>query len=234
MLPLAPLLALLLGLGCGQAGQGASPRPLPPVELKGTWHRVRDGETLGALARRYRIPLEDIEEINGVGRGEPLEPGHELFIPGASPRGGQGAQKGGQGAQKASRGAQAGGFLWPLPGGKITSGFGKRGSRTHEGIDIAAPEGTAVLAAGDGVVAYSGAGIRGYGNLILIHHPGHLVTVYAHNRKNLVRERTRVRRGQVIAEVGHTGRATGPHLHFEIRKGDLPLDPTKYVKPPGP
>ena len=111
------------------------------------------------------------------------------------------------------------------------SGFTRSGSPPHEGVDIAAPEGTAVLAAADGKVIYSGSGVKGYGNLILVRHLRGLVTVYAHNRINLVRERALVRKGQVIAEVGHTGRATGDHLHFELREGDKPIDPRLHLPP---
>jgi murein DD-endopeptidase MepM/ murein hydrolase activator NlpD len=123
-------------------------------------------------------------------------------------------------------------LIWPVPGGKLTSGFGVRGARKHEGIDIAAAEGTAVLAAAGGRVIYSGAGVKGYGNLILVRHTGGIVTVYAHNRRNMVKEGDRVQQGQVIAEVGHTGRASGDHLHFEVRRGDTPVDPSRLVSVP--
>ena len=122
------------------------------------------------------------------------------------------------------------GHLWPVRGGQVTSRFGRRGKTVHEGIDIAAPEGTAVLAVTDGMVMYAGSGVRGYGNLILVRHSGKLVTVYAHNRRNLVHEGDRVSRGQVIAEVGHSGRATGNHLHFELRQEDTPVDPLPHLK----
>ena len=75
----------------------------------------------------------------------------------------------------------------------------------------------------------TGAGIRGYGNLVIVRHRRDLVTVYAHNRKNLVRRGDRVTRGQTIAEVGHTGRTSGSHLHFEVRRGEVPLDPLKHL-----
>ncbi|MCA9670906.1 MAG: M23 family metallopeptidase, partial [Myxococcales bacterium] len=126
----------------------------------------------------------------------------------------------------------SGGMLWPVAGGTLSSRFGPRGGRPHEGIDIAAPAGSAVRAAAAGVVIYAGAGIRGYGNLVIVRHR-RLVTVYAHNRKNLVRRGTRVARGDVVAEVGSSGRATGNHLHFEVRVGETPRDPLRYVQPAG-
>lgn len=100
----------------------------------------------------------------------------------------------------------------------------------HEGVDIAASAGTAVSAAAKGVVIYAGTGIRGYGKLILLQHAGRWVTVYAHNQRILVREGQRVRREEIIAEVGQTGRATGPHLHFELRRGERPVDPLPQLQ----
>ncbi len=87
-----------------------------------------------------------------------------------------------------------------------------------------------MFAADDGRVVYSDSRIRGYGNMIVIKHAGNLSTVYAHNKVNLVKEGDFVRRGQKIAEVGKTGNATGPHLHFEVRNGQEAVDPLKYVE----
>ena len=109
------------------------------------------------------------------------------------------------------------------------SPFGARGARAHEGIDLPAPTGTPVLAAADGEVVYAGDGIRGYGNLVVLQHPGDLLTVYAHNSALFVAQGQRVRAGDRIAAVGQTGRATGPHLHFEVRQGQVPRDPMTYL-----
>ena len=119
------------------------------------------------------------------------------------------------------------GLLWPVEG-QITSKFGPRGNSSHDGLDIAAPSGTPILAAASGEVIHSGA-LRGYGNLVILRHRDGLVTVYAHNQKNLVREGEFVRRGQAIARVGQTGRASGPHLHFEVRKDNLARNPLRYL-----
>ncbi len=121
-------------------------------------------------------------------------------------------------------------FSWPA-GGQITSRFGRRGHSHHDGIDIAAPEGVAVRAAAAGVVVFSGV-LRGYGNVIILEHPYGLTTVYAHNQRNLVRVGARVRRGALIARLGRTGRATGPNLHFEVRRGKLARDPLLYLPRP--
>ena len=120
------------------------------------------------------------------------------------------------------------GFSWPLPNGAITSYFGKRRRDYHDGIDIRSPRGTPVHAAKNGVVIYSAKRIRGYGNMVVIKH-GTMATVYAHNTKNLVRKGDLVKQGEIVAFVGATGKATGPHLHFEIRQGQIPVDPLYYL-----
>jgi murein DD-endopeptidase MepM/ murein hydrolase activator NlpD len=118
-------------------------------------------------------------------------------------------------------------FNWPVEG-TVTSGFGPRNGSFHEGVDIAAPAGTPVVAAADGQVIFSDE-LRGYGRVVIIRHNAHYVTVYAHNRVNWVKEGQFVRRGQRIAEVGQTGRTTGPSLHFEVRKNNLAQDPLRYL-----
>lgn len=120
----------------------------------------------------------------------------------------------------------SGQFIWPVPSSKrISSDFGHRWGRKHEGIDIAARKGTHFLAAADGVVVYSGRELGGYGNLTVIAHEDGLFTVYAHADKNLTRKGQKVYQGQVIGHVGSTGRSTGNHLHFEIRHNSKALNP---------
>ncbi len=120
-------------------------------------------------------------------------------------------------------------FRWPVRG-RIISTFGQKPNGTrNEGINIAVPEGTDVRAAADGVVAYAGNELKGYGNLVLIRHAGGWVTAYAHNKTLFVKRGERVRRGQVIAKAGRTGSVKTPQLHFEIRKGATAVDPLKYL-----
>lgn len=118
-------------------------------------------------------------------------------------------------------------FRWPVEG-QITSSFGPRRESFHDGIDIAVPRGTPVCAVADGEVIFSNI-LHGYGNIVIVRHRHGYVTVYAHNQRNLVREGEIVRRGQVLAEVGQSGRATGPHLHFEVRKDNLARNPLRYL-----
>ena len=120
-------------------------------------------------------------------------------------------------------------FIWPVPAAKrISSFYGRRGSRHHDGIDIPARKGSHVLAADGGKVVFSGR-MRGYGNVVVIKHDGGYHTVYAHNQKHFVDKGQRVGQGEVIAQVGNTGRSSGPHLHFEIRKNNKVRDPANYL-----
>lgn len=123
-------------------------------------------------------------------------------------------------------------FIWPARG-RVVAGFGRHAGRLrNDGIDIAVPEGTDVRAADDGVVMYAGSDVKGYGNLVLLRHSNGFVTAYAHASALLVSLGETVHRGQVIAKSGSSGNVTEPLVHFEIRKGTLPIDPTQYL-PPG-
>ena len=120
-------------------------------------------------------------------------------------------------------------FRWPVRG-RVISGFGpKPGGQQNEGINVSVPEGTAVKAAEDGVVAYAGSELKGYGNLVLIKHADGWVTAYAHNSTLDVKKGDTVKRGQVIAKAGQTGSVTSPQVHFEIRKGSQPVDPSQHL-----
>ena len=103
------------------------------------------------------------------------------------------------------------------------------GGAQNDGINIAAAEGTPVLAADDGEVAYAGNELRGFGNLVLVKHANGWMSAYAHNEKLLVKRQDKVKRGQAIARVGSTGAVGEPQLHFELRKGTRALDPTEYL-----
>ena len=117
------------------------------------------------------------------------------------------------------------GFRWPVKG-RVIAGFGpKPNGQQNDGINLAVPEGTPVKAAEDGVVAYAGNELKGYGNLVLVRHPNGYVTAYAHAKELLVKRGDQVKRGQVIANSGQTGNVDTPQLHFEVRKGPAPLDP---------
>ena len=224
----------LLGLGaCATTG-----RPLHDDNPPGTWHVVKPGETPAKIAKEAGIPLEDLLEINGLRRGQPLEPGRLIYILGGAAQDGTLATETtaasaeppvepavqGEAKSKAP-------LRWPLAKPVLTSLFGKRWGRDHEGIDMGAPNGTPVLAAADGEVVYAGDRVRGYGNMVVLQHAGDLLTVYAHNSLLLVHVGDRIVVGQEIARVGSTGRSTGTHLHFEVRRKQEPQDPLQFLPP---
>jgi len=122
-----------------------------------------------------------------------------------------------------------GSFRWPVKG-RVISGFGTKPDGGHnDGVNISVPQGTPVKAAENGVVAYAGSELKGYGNLVLVRHANNWVSAYANNEQLLVKRGDKVSRGQTIAKAGTTGSVSQPQVHFELRKGSRPVDPTKYM-----
>lgn len=199
-----------------------------PETPPGHWTVVAPGETLEGVAKAAGVPVEDLRELNGIERDDQVKPGALIFVlapPGPAPAS--------PAAEAWDPNAPRPALQWPLTTVKVVIGspFGGRWGKPHEGIDLPAPVGTPVFAAADGKVVYAGNGIRGYGNLIVIKHAGDLLTAYAHNSLLLVSEGQPVRAGERIALVGQSGHATGPHLHFEVRSGQIPQDPMSYLPP---
>jgi len=225
---------VLLGL----AACATTSRPLHDDNPPGTWHVVKPGETPAQIAKEAGIPLEDLLEINGLRRGQTLEPGRLVFVLGGPAQAGAiptGATPAAQDLPAEptveSETSSKAPLRWPLAKPILTSPFGRRWGREHEGIDMKATIGTPVLAAADGEVLYAGDKVRGYGNMVVIQHAGDLVTVYAHNSLLLVHLGDRITAGQEISRVGDTGHATGPHLHFEVRRKQEPQDPLQFLPP---
>lgn len=126
-------------------------------------------------------------------------------------------------------GSELGRFMWPVPSSKnISSHFGKRGKRHHDGIDISARYGASIVASESGKVVYAGR-MSGYGRIVIIKHDSQYHSVYAHNSKNLVKKGQSVSKGEVIGHIGSSGRSTGPHLHFELRKKNRVRNPIAYL-----
>lgn len=216
----------------------------PDAAQPGVFHHVRAGETLWRIAQTYGVPLPALLQENALPDPSRLAAGTLLFIPGAArelpvPPAEQPAPPQAAGRGRAARLQRAGvrpldaaahgtPLSWPVRG-VLISGFGARARDRHDGIDLAAPEGTPICAAEEGVVLFAGQQ-RGYGNLVLVAHAHDLITVYAHNEENLVRQGERVARGQELGRVGRTGNATGPHLHFEVRLAARPRDPLGFLR----
>jgi murein DD-endopeptidase MepM/ murein hydrolase activator NlpD len=213
---------------------GIATRPTirPSKKPGGIYHVVRSGENLFRIGKAYDVPYQDLAWINGIDDPARIAVGQKIFVPGAtrqlpveiitpeavsieSPDGEPRREEGREG------------FIWPVAG-EVTSRFGPRSKNFHDGIDIAVPEGTLIRAVQSGEVIYSDQ-LRGYGNLVIVRHEGGFASVYSHNRKNLVREGQEIDKGEVIGEVGQTGRVSGPHLHFEIRRNNVARDPLYYL-----
>lgn len=222
---------------------------------KGHYYKVRKGDTLWDVSRKKRVSVKTLAKANHLRDPDRLEVGQRLWIPGDSGTGtsqakasrttrskplapkqsttskgsGNGPKTvaGGKSSASSRPSAAKANLIWPVKGTFwISSRYGPRGESFHRGIDLAAAEGTPVMAALDGVVSYAGSQrdrlgkILGFGNYIYVSHDNGLITIYAHNRRNLVKVGNRVKKGQVIAEVGHTGQTRGKngnHLHFEVR-----------------
>jgi murein DD-endopeptidase MepM/ murein hydrolase activator NlpD len=200
---------------------------------KGVYHRIEPGETIWRISRAYGVDIESIAKVNQLDASLDIRADSYLFIPDAERTitippyslPGPGAGSSQNTLPDASAEIR---FYWPLQG-KVSSSFGQRNGRPHEGIDITAPLGTDIKAAADGVVARSGWGPGDYGKTVVITHKDGFETLYGHNSYNLVSEGARVTAGQVIGRVGRTGNATGNHVHFEIRKNGVPVNPLFFL-----
>jgi murein DD-endopeptidase MepM/ murein hydrolase activator NlpD len=208
----------------------ANPEAHAEPELVGVTHVVKKGETLYRIARTYGIEPRELMEANDIGDPRDLRVGMELFVPGALRSLEILPLPPGTVAEPAPLPpAPVNATLaWPVKG-VLYSRFGIRSGRRHDGIDIAAPEGTAVTAAAAGTVIYTGEQ-AGYGSLVILRHGSGLVTLYAHASAVLVKSGQAVTAGTPIARVGHSGRTTGPHLHFEVREGTRPRNPLLYLR----
>ena len=216
----------------------------------GVYHRIRKGDTLYSISRQYKADFQDVAEDNNIQDPSKIYPGQRIYVSlskklrKSGPVAAQikteksGKEKKITKAEKVKKKEKAKSwsqkieidrkrFIWPVKG-TLSSGFGYRHGRRHDGIDVGAKKGTPIYAAASGKVVFSGR-LRGYGNLVLIKHKDSFFTAYAHNSKNLTQKGKSVKRGQVIAKVGNTGRSTGPHLHFEVRKGRKARNPLFFL-----
>jgi lipoprotein NlpD len=231
-----------------ERADAAGPHVEPDVV--GVVHVVRRGETAYRIAKTYGLSPDELMEVNGVEDPRDLEVGMELFVPGAMqvlevpaasaadpvplprakarPPAATGTRPStSTSTSKRVASADAPRLGWPVQG-LLYSRYGLREGQRHDGIDIAAPEGTPVGAAAAGTVVYAGRQ-AGYGAIVILRHAAGLLTVYAHASALLVEQGQAVAAGQPIAKVGRSGRTTGPHLHFEVREGTRPRNPLLYL-----
>jgi len=219
---------------------------------------VKRGDTLAGISRKFGVTVSALKKRNGLSSSN-IVPGQRIVVSTGRGSGGGSAvaARSSDGSsqspkkykkpktyskKKRKRKGRKGRFVaptkaprikvrlsWPIDKPVVTSRFGVRKSGKHDGIDIGAPKGTKIHASAAGQVLFSGWGPTGYGLLVLIKHSEKVYTVYAHNQKNRVKKGARVKRGQVIAKVGKSGRATGNHLHFEVRVNRVAYDPLAYL-----
>jgi murein DD-endopeptidase MepM/ murein hydrolase activator NlpD len=208
----------------------------PDVAFSADSYTVGSGDTLSGIARRLDVGMSELAKANGLSKPYRVYAGQKLHVPKGNTAATTTVKLGeDQGSVRLATGKppplDGDDFLWPV-NGKVIGGFGPIDQwRRRDGIDIAARRGAPVLAAQDGIVAYAGDGIPGYGEMILIRHDQGYITTYAHNAVLLVAVGDVVRRGQLIARVGDTGETGQPMLHFELRKGRQAIDPeTRLVK----
>jgi murein DD-endopeptidase MepM/ murein hydrolase activator NlpD len=200
--------------------------------MKGVYHVVERHQTLYRICKTYGVDLKRVASLNSIPDPSKIETGQRIFIPGAKKvlkveiYIDDVAAEQGEKLKVAYRKLD---LIWPVEG-KVMRGFEEAENKRHQGIDIACPIGTPIKASNAGTVIYSNNTVKGYGNLIIIRHSEEYVTVYAHNQVNLVEERAWVEKGQIIGKVGQTGNATGPHLHFEIRRNNKVMDPMLFLK----
>ena len=216
-----------------------------PAAVGRTVHVVRAGETLSRIAVRYGVTRKALIDANKLARPEQLRVGQRVLVPGAHITGGEKPMKlidavlangdvllvraGPRRVPTRFYMAEPGfdnpsiEFAWPVEG-QVISAFGRRRKGWHAGMDIKAEIGAPILAAATGTVISSGQE-RAYGRVIRVEHEGGFVTVYAHNLENLVEVGDRISAGTIIGTVGRSGRATGPHLHFEIRHEGMVYNP---------
>ncbi len=206
-------------------------RPVARPEQPGKRYIVGPGDNLSVVAERHGLSLGELAAANGLEPPFKIRPGQGLIIPASEIE---------RRPQKQSSPSVAGplapppplspeGFLWPVQG-EVIGTFEQNSAKGRSGgINIRARRGTPVRAADNGIVAYAGEALKGYGRMILIRHADGYVTLYAHNDVLLAGEGEVVRRGQAIAEVGSSGDVIDSQLHFELRKGSEPIDPTRIL-----
>lgn len=217
-------LALLLA-GCATRTVARGP---------GIVHVVGRGENLFRIGKAYGIDYRELARANRISDSARIEVGQRIFIPGATRRLPVEIIAPLATSERALTPSEvpsgSGRLRWPTRAGTLTSGFGPRGGAFHDGIDIAAPEGTPIYAARGGRVIYSDR-IPGYGNIVILEHDDGLSTVYAHNQRNEVTQGDVVRQGDEVSRVGQTGRTTGPNLHFEVRIQNVARNPLFFLPP---
>jgi len=241
--------AILFILFTSPACSASRSQTKSPPQPKGITHVVQKGQTLFRISQAYQVSVASLLEANRLRPSTPLKVGQRLFIPGARTTRKVEASRSLTVEERLTlerslleedtappppteppraRVKTDAEFLWPIVG-PINSPFGPRWGKFHAGIDIGSPHYQEVVAAADGEVIYANETRGGLGKAIVLQHGRGFRTVYAHLSIIVAREGDTARQGQAIGGVGETGRASGPHLHFEVRKNGVPLNPEEFL-----
>jgi len=232
--------ARFVDYGEGYSRDKAYNEPRPPQNTTITYHTVQQGETLYSIAWQYGHDYRTVAQWNNLPQSYTIYPGQKLRVrpPGSSETTTSHSKSASsRSSRKTARThkpvtTSSGPLQWRWPTeGKVISRF-VAGDPTRQGIDISGRPGQAIIAAASGKVVYSGNGLRGYGNLVIIQHDETYFSAYAHNQKVLVKENDKVKSGQRIADMGNSG-TDRVMLHFEIRRNGRPSNPLQYLPKKG-
>ena len=235
-------------IGCNTLGNVLHPKVVLRIPNQdGIFHKIKSGDTIEKISSTYKVQVNRIKSVNPTLELESLKIGSELFVPGARIEAASAKDDKKTTTGKTNNRRQdskssnsnikdnsSGVFRWPVAG-KISSPYGwrrhpiTRRNDFHSALDIRASRGTPIKASNGGQVAYAG-WMSGYGKVVVIQHSNGYSTLYGHCSSISVNKGQRVSAGEVIGRVGSTGRATGPHVHFELRQGNRPVNPLQYLR----
>lgn len=230
------LLSLFLCACCACKSIPEQPRE---SDIAGSYYHVKKGDSLSAIARRYRVSIAEIKEVNGITDERALVRGQAIYLPEPDPIGKRIATLEPKAKKNSSfknvptpskpiKSQRV--FDFPVPGGSVVFNFSKEKSKPYEGIGIKALLGTKVVAAQEGRVLFVGDDGTKYGLIVIIEHKFPFITVYAHLNNANVTPNQRVSRGQVLGTVGKSGGAAIAHLHFQVRVDKQPHDPVSFLR----
>lgn len=238
------LCLIFCGWGCASSPEAPSDPSGAgtPGSTAGFHHSVEKGQTLWGIAQAYGVEMALLAKVNGLKDPDHLYVGQRLWIPqeknhspqgkkASVPREDRPPKSRSAPSEDGVRGmSPAGGFQWPIRGVVIRRfEVDLKAGKRHQGIDIAAPAGSPIVASSSGQVIFSGEGPGKYGKMVILDHQNGFVTLYAYNRENLVAKDQWVAQGEAIAQVGSREGLPGPALHFEIRKDAMPYDPLRFL-----
>lgn len=231
------LVAMVLFFGCK-----SMPERPRDSDLAGKYYRVKPGDTMSVIARKYQVSVEEIMDINGIEHERALRVGQALFLPDPDPIGktiarlkpkstpAKKAKKPATPSKKSVVAANKKIFDFPVPGGTIFQNYSKTKNSPYDGIGIKAPRGAKVVSSLEGRVLFVGDDGTKFGLLVIVEHKEPFITVYTHLDSAPVKAGQTLKRGELLGSVGQSGGVAIPHLHFQVRVDQRPQDPKQYLR----